>query len=378
MIARNEERNLPRALRSFEELCDEIIVVDTGSTDSTVDIGRQLGARVVSFSWNDDFSAARNFCIDHANGDWIFWLDSDEQLLPQSREMLRECMNHDDVSGWYVLRQDLVRADREDLFTEMWQLRLFRRDPALRFVGRCHPHFEPPLELRAGTQGMLVEPSQIRLRHWGYVAEMMPAKLARAARLLRLELLDRPGQLYYEIELARTLLTLGEKREGMRYLAIATTHLLEHRDDPLPPSAMAAALLEYLLAMPEESARQIIDPAELATLCDRWFPRCAPLLWVVARRSFEHGDYSAAAARLETLIELGRCDAYDKSISFDPRIIREDARLNLAACYIRLAELDRAEQTLLPLAQSPRALEVQHNLEMIRRLRAQREDPRGK
>jgi hypothetical protein len=197
----------------------------------------------------------------------------------------------------------------------------------------------------------------------------MPAKLARAARLLRIELLERPGQLYYKIELARTLLTLGEKREGMQFLATATTHLLKHRDDPAPPTTMAAALLEYLLAMPEESAKQLIDPAALRELCDRWFPNCAPLLWAIARREFEHGHFSAAAARLEVLINLGLADAYDKSISFDPRIIREDARLNLAACYIRLAELDRAEQTLVPLRNGPRGGEVQHNLHVIRQLR---------
>jgi glycosyltransferase involved in cell wall biosynthesis len=77
IIAKNEERNLPRLLASVREIADEIIVTDTGSTDRTIEIAREFGARVAQFSWIDDFSAAHNYCNSLATCDWLFMLDCD-------------------------------------------------------------------------------------------------------------------------------------------------------------------------------------------------------------------------------------------------------------------------------------------------------------
>jgi hypothetical protein len=372
LIARNEAHNLPRALESFRGICDEIVLADTGSSDDTAQVARALGARVFDVPWTDDFAAARNACIAHARGEWIFWLDADEMLLPESRPALTACLGRADAAGWFVLRQDLARIDRTDWFTEMWQLRLFRRDPRLRFVGRCHPDFRPSLTQIAAGDGRSVLASRVRLRHWGYVAELRPAKLRRAARLLELELRDRPGQLYYEVEYARTLHALGESREADRMLAVATDHMLVHRDDPSPPASVAEGLLEWLIASPEPSrppGRGLTD-ARLSDLARRWFPRSAPLAWALARRSCDAGDFAAAAMLLEALVRMGREGTYDRYTSFDPRLLHEDAVLNLAVCRIRLAELDSAEALLRSLAGTPRQAEADANLAAVARLRS--------
>ena len=78
VIAKNEERNLPRWLDSMREVADELIVVDTGSTDATVALAEQAGARVFHFTWIDDFAAAKNYALDQARGRWILFLDADE------------------------------------------------------------------------------------------------------------------------------------------------------------------------------------------------------------------------------------------------------------------------------------------------------------
>ncbi|MCH8018826.1 glycosyltransferase family 2 protein, partial [candidate division KSB1 bacterium] len=80
MIVKNEEEYLQECLESIEDVVDEIIVVDTGSTDRTVEIARQFDAEVHHIPWNDDFAAARNESIKHASGDWILQLDADERL----------------------------------------------------------------------------------------------------------------------------------------------------------------------------------------------------------------------------------------------------------------------------------------------------------
>jgi glycosyltransferase involved in cell wall biosynthesis len=84
MIVRNEAEVLERCLVSIQGLCDETVVVDTGSTDGTVGIAERLGARVHRFEWCDDFAAARNRSFDLATGEFILWLDADDVLAPES------------------------------------------------------------------------------------------------------------------------------------------------------------------------------------------------------------------------------------------------------------------------------------------------------
>ena len=80
MIVKNEEANLGRCLESVKGVADEIIIVDTGSTDRTVEIARQHGAKIVSHQWDDDFAVARNVSLRAATSDWILVLDADEAL----------------------------------------------------------------------------------------------------------------------------------------------------------------------------------------------------------------------------------------------------------------------------------------------------------
>src|SRR5689334_14830292 len=99
MIVRDAERSLAEALQSARPFMDEMVVVDTGSVDATREIARQMGARLYEFPWSDDFSAARNESLDRATGDWIFWMDADDVLPPESGQELRrlvvECPGRD-------------------------------------------------------------------------------------------------------------------------------------------------------------------------------------------------------------------------------------------------------------------------------------------
>src|SRR6266481_1881193 len=86
LLTRNQEMDLPRALRSVAGLADEVIVADTASTDGTAQVAAGLGAKVVQFPWNDDFAAGRNFATGQAIGDWVLWLNADEELLPAGQD----------------------------------------------------------------------------------------------------------------------------------------------------------------------------------------------------------------------------------------------------------------------------------------------------
>jgi hypothetical protein len=369
LLVRNEQANLDRALKSLANAVDETIVVDTGSTDRTLDIARALHAAVFEFPWNDDFGAARTFMIHKVRTDWILFLDADEELLAESVPELRRCIAIPDAMGFHLLRRDLSVAEDLKSGTEMWVLRLFRRREDLRLVGRCHADFRPSLQDRAALEGKRVYHSTIRLRHYGYTADRRPAKLRRAARLLAMELADRPGQIYYQIELGRTLLLLNDPA-GHRVLYDATRQMIAARNSPVPPVPLVAALLEYLLIAPTQDSQCPLNAEELSDLCQRWFPKSAPLLWLQAGAKYRAEDFAAAAQLLEQLIDLGRSDSYDKTTSFDPRILGDDAMLNLAACYTRLAKLDKAERLLHALAtRAATSAAAKQNLAVIEQLR---------
>ena len=89
MIVKNEEKELPLCVNSVKPALDEIVIVDTGSSDNTKEVARQLGARVFDFPWVDDFSAARNHSILRATGDYILWLDADDRVDEGEVEKIR-------------------------------------------------------------------------------------------------------------------------------------------------------------------------------------------------------------------------------------------------------------------------------------------------
>jgi glycosyltransferase involved in cell wall biosynthesis len=116
MIVRNEENNLPHCLQSARDLFDEIVIVDTGSTDRTKEIALEFGARVVDFVWIDDFAAARNVSLANATGDYIFWLDADDVLDPPEREKLKALLSRlrIDRKAAYVVRCACDPSRREN------------------------------------------------------------------------------------------------------------------------------------------------------------------------------------------------------------------------------------------------------------------------
>jgi hypothetical protein len=343
LLTRNEEKNIARAVCSFAGVADQIIVVDTGSKDRTVELAGEAGAEVRHFVWNDDFGAGRNFALRQVHGDWVFWLNPDEELLPESQEELRRCLSMDKFLGYYVCVQELEQAERLDLFTETVQPRLFRREVDVAYVGRLHPRLEPPLEEVARKAGKQVSLSGITLRHHAYSSVLSEDKLRWAARLFELELKDRPGQLHYLIEYGKTLLLMNDSK-GHRLMAEAAEQVLATRDAPTPPISTVARLLEYLITVSPDQSASRLSREEARELALRWFPASPPLLWKIALHDYAAKDFRRAAILLRQLVHFGRTGEYDRSASFDPTIIGESALMNLGNCYLQMRQLESAQQ----------------------------------
>lgn len=172
MIVRNgvtPPADIVRAIRSVADIADEIVVVDTGSTDWTVAVLRQLQAempgklRVFRRRWRFDFAEARNYSITKANGDWILWLDADEEVPPESRAKIREIVDRDDRGESYIFYLSGPRIPGL-----IPQLRLFPNRSDVYFVRPVHEQVVPALE-RAGIRVEVRE--DVLIKHHGYEDE---------------------------------------------------------------------------------------------------------------------------------------------------------------------------------------------------------------
>jgi len=246
----------------------------------------------------------------------------------------------------------VMHADQPERVVETWYPRLFRRHPEVRFAGRLHPHFAPPLEELARRENKQIGRTDLVVRHHAYLSVLTPAKLRWATRLLERELQDRPGQLHYLIEYGRNLLRLNDPR-GHAVLAEASDLVAAAREGPLAPTPTVGSLLEYLLTVSPEQSRSQLSAQQAGELARRWFPDSPPLLWHLAQRAFQAEEFQDAAGLLERLIHLGRTGSYDHSAAFDPAILAEPTLLNLGICYLRLADPDRAEWCFAQVAASP-------------------------
>jgi glycosyltransferase involved in cell wall biosynthesis len=190
LIAKNEETNLPACLPSVAGLVDEMIVVDTGSTDRTKEVAAQLGARVFDFTWVDSFAAARNESLRHATGDWILWLDGDELFTEADRHKfraLRETLNGQEAA--FVMTQRSAPEYPGGSPTEVQQVRLFRNHPAIRWSYRVHEQILPGIH-RAGHG---VRWTDLIVTHTGYIdPALRQRKTQRNLRLLHLEEAEQP------------------------------------------------------------------------------------------------------------------------------------------------------------------------------------------
>jgi tetratricopeptide (TPR) repeat protein len=216
MIVRDEEHNLAACLESVADLMDEIVVVDTGSTDRTPDVARRLGARVFNFPWVDSFAAARNECLRHATGEWIFWLDADERLTRPNRTKVRSLFaglgQENKAYGMALL---YLPARGTVLSTEMKYVRLFRNSPEMRWQNRVYEDITPALR----AVGASVEWTDIVIHHAGHQDPVVRArKYERNLRLLQMDYADDPDNPSTLFFLGRMYLALGRPAEALPLL----------------------------------------------------------------------------------------------------------------------------------------------------------------
>jgi glycosyltransferase involved in cell wall biosynthesis len=216
VIVKNEAHNLCDCLAPVAELVDDIVVVDTGSTDGTAEIARGLGARVFSYAWVDSFAAARNESLRHATGDWVVWLDADDRVDEVNRVRLRVLLeNLPNENVGFVMKCLCLPDPKTGRGAAVDHVRLFRRHPALRWRYRVHEQILPGLRALGGTARW----SDVVVLHTGYQdPALRQTKLQRDFRLLCLEHAENGGDPFVLFNLGMILHEWGRWDEALPYL----------------------------------------------------------------------------------------------------------------------------------------------------------------
>jgi tetratricopeptide (TPR) repeat protein len=218
-IVKNEEKMLARCLYSVKDAVDEIIILDTGSTDKTIEIAQQFGAKIYHFNWGDDFAAARNESLKYAKCDWILVLDADEILAPDIIPQIRQVIQNQDLILVNLLRQEVGAKQSPYSLVS----RLFRNHPDVYFSRPYHALVDDSIiNLLEKEKWQIVSLSDIGILHDGYQKQAISGKnkWQKARQAMERFLESHPQDPYTSSKLGALYVESGELTKGIELLEI--------------------------------------------------------------------------------------------------------------------------------------------------------------
>lgn len=223
LIARNEEKHIAACIESVRPVCDEIVVVDTGSTDATVAIAERFGAKVSPFEWCDDFSAARNHTLSVATCSWCLWIDADERLDPQSYGAILSALVRPHFGGFTIPIVNFLNEDESQDQIVHTPCRLFQRLPGVVFEGRIHEQIAPSIQ----RLGLPIAMLDARILHYGYRQSEVVEKRKhdRTISLLEKTLEENPDDDFQQFNLANAYYTAGRYEDALPWFEEAADNI---------------------------------------------------------------------------------------------------------------------------------------------------------
>lgn len=338
-IVKNEAKNLPRCLNSVKNYVDEIVVVDTGSTDGTPEIALSYGAKVKHFQWCDDFSAARNYAISQASGDWILMLDADEELVVESNDFLAEVNLQPEVVGYFLSYIEI--NDRVKL-TPSYRMCLFRNIPNFKYVGCFHELLQ--YDRQDEDRNIIGNLNSLKVLHYGFSTEHKRQKnidrdipmLERIAKEsgLSLRLLGALAEMYSENQ---------QPEKARECYAEAFDRLLPNLlsgNKPQPFTFVASLIyalgIQSITQKDEETAR-LLGQRGL-----EWCHDYPPLNYLAAGILREWGFPLGAIAYFENCLRMGREGSYYKGEPFTVNFMTTYPAYEMGCTYLEMCQYQLA------------------------------------
>lgn len=292
VITKNEEHCLARCLCSVQQLVTEIIVIDTGSTDTTAQIAENHGASVFFFPWVDDFAAARNYGLSKAQGDWILVLDADEALAPLPSTELWTFLECNPAEGYYFKICSYLEHTNGP--AEDYVVRLFKNTPEYRFAGAIHEQIAGSIQNTAGSNALTFAPFTIH--HYGYLLKERENKhkFSRNTSIIQKALLTNPQDPFLHYCLGIEYLQNKDFRQAGR-LFQQTLPLLRGEEGYIPQVLLSLLLVK--LTEPEDCQAEETFRNAMQTLPDNGDIFCLYGFWLL-----QHKRFTEAASILETTL----------------------------------------------------------------------------
>lgn len=315
VMVRDDARRLDRCLASAKPFVDEIVVLDTGSKDHSVDVARKHGARVQEIEWPGHFAKALNVMLGMVETPWTLRLDSDEWIDAAQAQGIQGAIKDASAASYSLIRRDLKPGGG---FDEIDTLRLWRTHDKVRYQGAVHESI-PPESIQEAFPSLELMRADIFFWHDGYLTDV-EGKIRRNVDLLARELESDPDNLYLRAMLATTMHASGNP-DSRKHLKGVADHFLEHEVEAFGPQ-VSLALAMYLDSLSDAEARQE-STERLIQKAVQAFPKTPAILYFSAIAERKRGDFKAALKyllKLEARVEMGD---YDRSSSVPGEIVGE-------------------------------------------------------
>ncbi|TSA55929.1 MAG: glycosyltransferase family 2 protein [Planctomycetaceae bacterium] len=341
IIVKNEAHRLTSLLKSLSPVCEQIVVVDTGSEDNTIQVAKDMGAEVSFFPWNDSFSCARNKSLKEARNPWILYVDADDLIPDNSLFSIAELKKNPPEKAFAFVIQST-----QDGITGISsaQIRMFPNALGLEFKYRVHEQIRPALM----EKGIPIIFKEINIIHTGYTDQSaVTAKQKRNIKLLEEDLMDYPddGFLHYMAAMA----WLDLKKYASAKEAFLKAWELSIAAPDKRHLALGAALELVELGLKKE---QILQPEVMTWLekaedIEKNYPRC---LYLRGRLAYEENDMSNSLKSLNSLMD---CQMPDLLLPININMLKTVGAALMSQIYIKtgrpkdaISILNKVEQIL--------------------------------
>lgn len=357
LIVRDEEAFIGDCLASLAGHVDQIVLVDTGSIDRTIEIAREFPVELQQFPWTGDFSAARNHALDFARGEWILYIDADERLVVPEGESLPQLLSDRSKVAWKLRLYPRLG------WTAYSELRLFRNDMRIRFEGVIHESMFPGIAAVAQADGLDIGTCELALRHVGYEGDQRP-KNPRNIPLLRARLARDPDNFFAWWHLGDCFRLAGDEDAAAATWGEGLARLRSEspRSPPLSLSLLHVALLNL-----RHKRGEPLDDLLAEALA--MFPGNLALQFLQARVAVDRGDIARARPILDRLVAIDAEAFFEPELAYDKDLFGYISAELLALCHFREGRFAEAAQLYRRAAQtspSPESCEIKARLSELR------------
>ena len=297
VIVKNEEKNIPKWLNCMKKIADELVVVDTGSTDNTIELVKMAGGGIYLFEWKDDFAAAKNFALQQATGDWILFLDADEYFTEETygnvRPYLEKMHSNKNIDAFLCQMFNIDEDQENRLISAFKNVRIFRKDNALVYYNKVH-------ELLVRNNGPLKLANleaDIEIYHTGYSTHVVKHKLERNLSLIKKEIAETGEHNWHYAYLADCYYGLKDYEKTIEYARKS----IQTKIRALGQESTIYRRLIDSLFLAGKDHKEILAAIEEAVVK---FPQEPEFIWNKAAIYFEQKNYIMAEKYLKKIVDL--------------------------------------------------------------------------